>query len=85
MEMNCHSSLSEHICLLSLMPKEGLILKLFDGRLLKDLHLGYLKAIINISGAEQQTTKLHLLLEMSNWQKDLEAYDLVQYGITYAC
>lgn len=37
MEMNCHSSISKHICLLSLMPEGVLILTCFGRKLLKDL------------------------------------------------
>lgn len=84
MEMSCYSSISKHICLLSLMPEEGLILKCFGRKLLKNLHLGCsLKAIVNIPGSEQWTMKLHLLLEISDSGRKKREHDFLQHGITF--
>lgn len=54
-----------HICFLSLMPEERLVLTFIGRKLLEDLYFGCLKAALNISGPEQRTMKLHLLSEVS--------------------
>lgn len=48
------------------MPEEGLTLECFGRKLLKDMRIGCLKAIVNTLRPECYTMKLHLPLEMSD-------------------